>query len=105
MNSLTNRQQDMLSRGLAAFEVAAGRRRVRRRLMRGAAAAVLALAGGVAFALLGHAGSRSLPAYVEIIRGDVQLTAELELANACERISRSDGRLVVVECVMHPAVD
>lgn len=105
MNSLTNRQQDTLARGLAAFEVAAGRRRARRRLARGAAVAVLALAGGIAFALLGDAGSRSLPAYVEIIRGDAQLTAELELANACERISRSDGRLVVVECVMHPAGD
>lgn len=105
MNSLTSRQQDTLARGLAAFEVAAGRRRARRRLARGAAVAVLALAGGIAFALLGDAGLRALPAYVEIIRGDVQLTAELELANACERIGRSDGRLVVVECVMHPAGD
>lgn len=105
MNSLTDRQQDMLNRGLAAFEVAAGRRRARRRLARSAAVAALALAGGLAFALLSDAGSRSLPAYVEIIRGDGQLTAELELANACERIGRSDGRLVVVECVMHPAGD
>ena len=105
MNSLTSRQQDTLARGLAAFEVAAGRRRARRRLARGAAVAVLALAGGIAFALLSDAGSHSLPAYVEIIRGDGQLTAELELASACERISRSDGRLVVVECVMHPAGD
>lgn len=105
MNSLTDRQQDMLSRGLAAFDVAAGRRRVRRRLVRGAAVAALALAGGLMFTLLRDAGARSLPAYVEIIRGDGQLTAELELANACERISRSDGRLVVVECVMHPAAD
>jgi hypothetical protein len=51
------------------------------------------------------ADARSLPKYVEIIRGDVQLTAELELANACERISRSDGRLVVVECALHPSAD
>jgi hypothetical protein len=39
-----------------------------------------------------------LPAYVEIIRDDWQLTAELELANACERIGREGGRLFIVEC-------
>jgi hypothetical protein len=105
MNPLTNRQQDMLAQGLAAFDAAAGHRRARRRLVRGAAAACLALGAGVAIVLMRGADARSLPKYVEIIRGDVQLTAELELANACERISRSDGRLVVVECALHPSAD
>ena len=41
-----------------------------------------------------------LPAYVEIIRDDQQLAAELELADACERVNRTDGRLVVVECMI-----
>jgi hypothetical protein len=31
---------------------------------------------------------------------DAQVIAELELANACERIERAMGRVVVVECVV-----
>ena len=34
-----------------------------------------------------------------IIRDDLQLATELELANACERVARADGRLRVVECI------
>lgn len=103
MNTLTNRQQEMLSRGLAAFDAEAARRRARRRIARGAAVAALALAGGASVALLRGHGTPSLPPYVEIIVGDVQLTAELELANACERISRAEGQLLVVECSAHPS--
>jgi hypothetical protein len=42
--------------------------------------------------------AHGLPAYVEIIGDDLQLAAELEMANACERVARADGRLCVVEC-------
>ena len=43
--------------------------------------------------------NEGLPAYVEIIRDDLQLATELELANACERVARADGRLRIVECI------
>jgi len=43
-----------------------------------------------------------LPAYVRIMTSDAQVAAELELANACERIERAKGRVVVVECVVPP---
>lgn len=105
MNTLTDRQQHMLARGLAAFETASAKRRARRRIMRGASAAAIALAAGAVMFLTTRAGPSGLPPYVEIISGDVQLTAELELANACERINRAEGRLVVVECTVHPAAD
>jgi hypothetical protein len=41
----------------------------------------------------------TLPAYVELIRGDAELLGELQLASACERIERTDGQLRVLECV------
>jgi hypothetical protein len=44
--------------------------------------------------------AQGLPAYVEIIGDDLQLAAELELANACERVARADGRIRIVECIV-----
>jgi hypothetical protein len=41
-----------------------------------------------------------LPGYVELVRDDRQLAAELEFANACERVNRTGGRLIVVECMV-----
>jgi tellurite resistance protein len=100
MNTLTDRQQETLARGLSAFDSASRRRRNRRRVYRyGSVTAVVAVC-----AVLAHRASQptpaGLPGYVELVRDDAQLSAELELANACERFSRTDGRLVVVECVV-----
>ena len=99
MTDLTPRQQDMLARGLAAFDGAARARRTRRKV-RGAGL----LAAALAIAVLAadrrmHPVATGLPAYVEIIGDDLQLAAVLAAANACERIGRTDGRLCVVECV------
>jgi len=105
MSALTDRQHEMLARGIEAFDIASGRRRRRRRAVTLVAAASLAIAAGIA-ALLGRgSGSAGLPGYVEIIRDDAQLIAELELANACERVGRTEGRLIIVECVVHPTAD
>jgi hypothetical protein len=99
MNDLTPRQQDTLARGLAAFDAASRLRRFRRGALRGAAlAASLALAVFLADRLSGSS-AQGLPACVEIIASDLQLASELEMANACERVNRTDGRLCVVECV------
>lgn len=99
----------ILEAGLAEFD----RRVARRRRARGAVAGL----GGMAAILLVAAlavvpGGRTaapppgpvlvqlaLPSYVEILDHDEQLVAELELADACERIGRSAGRLFVIECV------
>ena len=100
MNTLTDRQQEALAHGLAAFDLASRRRRIRRRVYRhGSIAAVVAVC-----AVLAHRATlpapAGLPSYVELVRDDAQLAAELDLANACERFNRADGRLVVVECMV-----
>jgi hypothetical protein len=110
MSGLTNRQEAMLARGLAEFDGVQTRRRRRRRALGGAVAAcatIVAAVIAVQALTPPHATSDDeprqvavgLPAYVEIIRDDWQLTAELELANACERIGREGGRLFIVECM------
>jgi len=100
VNTLTDRQQETLSRGLSAFDAASRRRRVRRRIHRvGSVAAIVAVCAVLADRA-SRRGPLPLPASVEIVRDDAQLSAELELANACERVSRVDGRLVVVECMV-----
>lgn len=99
MNKLTDRQRQTLAAGLSAFAGAARRRRIRRDASRAlAAAAVIAI---VAMAVDRTLPSRKpqFPAYVRIIEDDRQLQGELQLASACERIERTDGRLQVVECV------
>jgi hypothetical protein len=99
MNQLTNRQQQALAAGLSAFTAAAHHRRARRVIARGAAVAVLLVAAVLAIGRLASPQPPRLPAYVEVIEGDHQLMGELQLASACERIERTDGRLRVVECV------
>ena len=100
MNTLTDRQRHMLARGLSAFDSASRHRRIRRRVYRyGSIAAVVAVCAVLA-QRAAHPGPSGLPVYVELVRDDAQLAAELELANACERFSRTDGRLVIVECVV-----
>lgn len=99
MTDLSPRQQDTLSRGLAAFDAASRSRRSRRSMVRaGIAVACLGATVLAADRLLRSVPPR-LPAYLEIISTDLQLVSELEMANACERIARTDGRLCVVECV------
>lgn len=105
MSALTDRQKGMLARGLSEFDAVARSRRARRRAGRIGAALAIAASAGLAASILRSSGSPSLPGYVQIIPDDAQLMAELELARACERVSRMDGRLVVVECVVHPAGD
>lgn len=100
MTDITPRQLDTLARGLAAFDGAAGARRSRRAVIRASL-----LFAGIAVAVIAADGmlnptARGLPAYVEIIGDDLQLAAELEMANACERVARADGRLRVVECIV-----
>lgn len=99
MTDLTPRQLDTLARGLAAFDGAARARRSRRTAGR----AVL-LVAGLAFAVVAtdrmvRRPVQGLPAYVEIIGDDLQLAAELEMANACERVARAEGRIRIVECI------
>lgn len=100
MNTLNDRQQATLARGLDALELATRRRRNRRRAVRGGAALSLVLLVGTVLYRASIPAPAALPGYVEIVRDDRQLVAELELANACERISRSGGELVVVECML-----
>lgn len=100
MNTLNDRQQATLARGLGAFELAMRQRRNRRRAVRGGAALSLVLLFGTLLYRASVPAPAALPGYVEIVRDDRQLVAELELANACERISRSEGELVVVECML-----
>lgn len=105
---LPTNQRAVLERGLAEFDRTVRRRHTRRRVVRIALSSVAV----VTIALIamrfaapprGPRGpvqivGRSLPSYVEVIRDDDHLTAELELASACERIGRSAGRIYVVEC-------
>jgi hypothetical protein len=100
MNTLTDRQQATLARGLSAFDESTRRRRSRRRALRGTLAVLVVGGSGFMLHRLTTATPSGLPAYVEIIRDDQQLAAELELADACERVNRTDGRLVVVECMI-----
>ncbi|MBL9121664.1 MAG: hypothetical protein JNL80_17285 [Phycisphaerae bacterium] len=107
--TLTPDHERMLARGLGEFDRSTARRRTRRRVVRGTAAAVLVVALALIAARFGTQpndsternvamGKRSLPAYVELINDDLQLTVELELARACERIGRRGGEVYVVEC-------
>ena len=101
MNTLTPRQQQALACGLSAFDRAClARRRARRaRFAGGVAAAAI----GIGVFVLNLRQPTRLPEYVQILSSDAQVTAELELANACERIRRTENRVVVVECAL-PAV-
>ncbi len=67
---------------------------------------MFAILVGVTVALYTTDGQQAipLPAYVQILTSDAQVAAELELANACERIERTKGRVVVVECALPPLV-
>ena len=105
MSALTDHQKDMLARGLSEFEGSTRSRRARRTAGRIVAAVAIAAAAAVTALIFRPSGAQALPDYVQIIPDDAQLLAELELARACERVSRMDGRLVVVECVVHPAGD
>ena len=58
----------------------------------------------VALYTAGRQQTTPLPAYVRIMTSDAQVAAELELANACERIERAKGRVAVVECALPPLV-
>lgn len=97
MNQLTPRQQDMLSGGRAAFAAAARARRLRRAASTVTAIALAGAVVAVASLRLAGAPDHGLPAHVELIDGDAQLIHELELASACERIERTDGRLHVLD--------
>jgi len=101
MNDLTPGQHRILARGLDAFDHAARRRRLLRGSVRTIAALALAAACVVAVRSAIAPPASGLPAYVEIIRDDRQLAAELAHANACERFERAAGRLLVVECAAH----
>jgi hypothetical protein len=100
MNTLNDRQRATLERGLAAFDAASRHRRVRRYVVRTTAAAVLVVACAWAARVATVSEPSRLPGYVELVRDDRQLAAELEFANACERVNRTGGRLVVVECMV-----
>ncbi len=104
MNSLTPRQLQALACGLSAFDQACVDRTRRRRMRRGAG--VFGAAVGIAVAMYAASQPRTtrLPAYVRMMTSDAQVAAELELANACERIERAKGRVVVVECALPPLV-
>lgn len=101
MNELTERRQQVLSRGLAAFDAAVARRSRVRRAARLAVAVAVLLAAGLAVTWAVRPARPVLPAYVELITDDPQLASELALAHACERFERTQGRLVVVECAAH----
>ncbi len=107
-SGLDEQRRVALERGLAEFDRAVSTRRTRRRFAR-AGAAVIAIVA-VVFAATRLAAppatsreapilaSRPLPAYVQVINDDAQLSLELELASACERIGRVGGRIYVAEC-------
>ena len=100
MTDLTPRQLDTLARGLAAFDGSARARRARRSAGRAALVVAGLAAAVVAADRMLRPPAQGLPAYVEIIGDDLQLAAELELANACERVARADGRIRIVECIV-----
>lgn len=103
---LTPDRQAALDRGLQAFDRRVAVRRVHRRIVRGVTSlAVVASLAWLAARYSAHPdGGRivvhraPLPTYVEIIHDDIQLAAELDRANACERIGRRGGDIYVVEC-------
>ena len=99
MNQLDERRRALLARGLEAFDRSVSMRRMRRRALAGGSALAVAAVALLAIERSGPVGRSGLPAHVEIIADDRDLAAELELARACERIDRIEGRLVVVECV------
>lgn len=106
MNHLDDRRRAMLALGLEAFDRAARRRRARRiALPCLSALALAALAAVLLNAEAPRGAGVGLPASVELIVDDRDLAAELELARACERVDRSEGRLMVVECVSAPPPD
>lgn len=98
MNDLTPRQRQTLDRGLATLRASSRARRSRRRTFVASALASSLILTGLAVGWLRRTDAAGLPAYVEIITDDRHLAAELEMANACERVSRDEGRLLVVEC-------
>lgn len=100
MNTLNDRQRATLERGLAAFDAASRRRRVRRYVVRTTSAAVLVVTCAWIARMTTMREPSRLPGYVELVRDDRQLAAELEFANACERVNRTGGRLIVVECMV-----
>jgi hypothetical protein len=99
----------ILEAGLAEFDRCVARRRRARSAVAGLGGiAAIALVAALALGPGGRSAAPppsptlvrvSLPSYVEILDCDEQLVAELELADACERIGRSAGRLFVIECV------
>lgn len=102
MTQLDERRRAMLARGLEAFDRTARRRRARRIAMPCAAALAMAASAAVLLHRVVPGAASGLPPSVELIVDDRDLAAELELARACERIDRTEGRLVVVECVAPP---
>jgi hypothetical protein len=105
---LTDEQRRALDRGLAEFDRSIRRRRSRRRALSGTLATLAVVVVALIATRVGLGPNRDdartlivrspLPAYVELIRDDAQLTLELELASACERIGRQGGEIYVVEC-------
>jgi hypothetical protein len=98
MNDLTDRRREVLERGLAEFDAATRRRRTRAWAGRSLAAIAVVAACTVVVLRTVAPAVPALPRYVEVISGDLELSSELALAKACERVDRADGRLVVVEC-------
>ncbi|MDZ4828900.1 MAG: hypothetical protein SGJ09_01720 [Phycisphaerae bacterium] len=105
-------QRIALERGLAEFDRAVARRKTRRRAVTGGALALALVAVALIATRFGIGSNQGtplpnvqfvavrqpLPSYVEVIEDDAQLTVELELASACERIGRNAGRIYVMEC-------
>lgn len=105
-------QRIALERGLAEFDRAVARKKMRRRAVTGGALALALVAVALLATRFGIGSNNGtprpdnplvaarppLPRYVEVIEDDAQLTVELELASACERIGRNAGRIYVMEC-------
>ncbi|MDZ4754154.1 MAG: hypothetical protein SGJ11_06615 [Phycisphaerae bacterium] len=107
MNNDQELRRLTLQRGLDAFDRAVAAKRLRGRVARGSVAVITVAALAFAATRFGAAppainqpqiASRPLPSYVQVIRDDAQLTLELALASACERIGRAGGRIYVAEC-------
>jgi hypothetical protein len=113
-SNLEARREEILSCGLAAFDASVASRHRRHRVVRAAVilccVSTLAVAGTIGIRAMSPEpqheprpepvtiARRPLPPYVTIIESEVQLAAELELANACERVARRGGEIFVVEC-------
>jgi hypothetical protein len=106
---MNDHRQEILARGLQEFDRSVSKRRTRRCIAGAAVAILLTIVVGMsALALRGGPNAapreiaatnhRPLPIYVQIIHDDDHLIAELELAQACERIDRKNDRVYVVEC-------